>query len=217
MEIILSIFGGFLAGYFTSYFNEKGKNKATIEDTKQLTEEREKVTSKYSLDSTKRKIQYETKSAAYMKYFNLLDELSQSGNLDAQEEFLPIIAKFNSDYIPNADNIQKASEAAAEFSNSIQKLMFKSQEKYLKFKHETNALKLIAGDEVLKLMNEIDNISQLSFDVSAQMMKDLAESIIEKNFEKLNMQKTNLEDLASQTNIMKEKLRKEIRIELSEI
>jgi hypothetical protein len=217
MEIILSIVGGFLAGYFTSYFNEKGKNKAAIEDTQQLTEEREKVTSKYSLDSTRRKIQYETKSSAYMKYFNLLDELSQNGNLEAQEEFLPIIAKFNSDYIPNADNVQKASKAAAEFSNSTQKLMFKSQEKYLKFKNETNALKLVAGDEVLKLMNEIDKTSQLSFDISVQMMKDLAKNIIEKNLSKLDTQKTNLEDLATQTNILREKLLKEIRFELSEI
>ena len=46
--------------------------------------------------------------------------------------------------------------------------------KYLKFKNETNALKIIAGDDVLKLMTEIDEISQLSFDVSTQMMKDLA-------------------------------------------
>ena len=217
MEIILSIVCGFLAGYFTSYFNEKGKNKAVIEDTQQLTEEREKVTSKYGLDSTRRKIQYETKSAAYMKYFNLLDELSQNGNLEAQEEFLPILAKFNSDYIPNAHNVQKASEAAAEFSTSMQKLMFKSQEKYLKFKNETNALKLIAGDEVLKIMNQIDVISQQSFDISAQMMKDLAQSIIESNLEKLNMQKTTLENLANQTNIMREELVKEIRFELSEI
>lgn len=217
MEIILSIVGGFLVGYFTSYFNEKGKNRATIEDTSQLTEEREKITSKYSLDSTRRKIQYETKSSSYMKYFNLLDEQSQNANIDAQEEFLPILAKFNSDYIPNADNIQKASKAAAEFSNSIQKLMHKSQEKYLKFKNETNALKLIAGDEVLNLMNEIDKISQLSFDVSAQMMKDLAKNIIEKDLTTLGLQKKHLEDLANQTNILREKLVKEIRLELSEI
>ncbi|WP_333808193.1 hypothetical protein [Flavobacterium sp.] len=217
MEIILSIIGGFILGYFTSYFNEKGKNKAIIEDTEQITEKREKVTSKHNLDITKRKIQYETKSNAYMKYFNLLDELSQNGNTEAQEEFLPALAKFNSDYIPNADNVEKASKAAAEFSNSMQKLMFKSQEKYLKFKNETNALKIIAGDDVLKLMTEIDEISQLSFDVSTQMMKDLAESIVSKNFTKLDSQKNTLENLANQTNILKEKLTIEIRKELSEI
>jgi hypothetical protein len=217
MEIILSIIGGFILGYFTSYFNEKGKNKAIIEDTEQITEKREKVTSKHNLDITKRKIQYETKSNAYMKYFNLLDELSQNGNTEAQEEFLPALARFNSDYIPNADNVEKASKAAAEFSNSMQKLMFKSQEKYLKFKNETNALKIIAGDDVLKLMTEIDEISQLSFDVSTQMMKDLAESIVTKNFTKLDSQKNTLENLANQTNILKEKLTIEIRKELSEI
>lgn len=217
MEIILSIIGGFILGYFTSYFNEKGKNKAIIEDTELITEKREKVTSKHNLDITKRKIQYETKSNAYMKYFNLLDELSQNGNTEAQEEFLPALAKFNSDYIPNADNVEKASKAAAEFSNSMQKLMFKSQEKYLKFKNETNALKIIAGDDVLKLMTEIDEISQLSFDVSTQMMKDLAESIVTKNFTKLDSQKNTLENLANQTNTLKEKLTIEIRKELSEI
>jgi hypothetical protein len=217
MEIVLSIIGGFILGYFTSYFNEKGKNKAAIEDTEQITEKREKVTSKHNLEITKRKIQYETKSSAYLKYFNLLDELSQNGNAEAQEEFLPALAKFNSDYIPNADDIEKASKAASEFSNSMQKLMFKSQEKYIKFKNETNALKIIAGEEVLKLMTEIDEVSQLSFDVSTQMMKDLAESIIAKNLTKLDSQKITLENLATQTNILKEKLTLEIRKELSEI
>ncbi len=95
--------------------------------------------------------------------------------------------------------------------------MFKSQEKYLKFKNETNALKIIAGEEVLKLMTEIDEISQLSFDVSTQMMKDLAESIITQNLSKLDSQKSTLENLANQTNILKEKLTIEIRKELSEI
>lgn len=217
MEIILSIIVGFILGYFTSYFNEKGKNKATIEDTEQITEEREKVTSRHNLDITKRKIQYETKSNAYIKYFNLLDELSQSGNTEAQEEFLPALEKFNSEYIPNADNVEKASKAVSEFSNSMQKLMFKSQEKYIKFKNETNGLKLIAGEEVLKLMTEIDEISQNSFEVSTQMMKDLAESIITKNLKKLDAQKKTLENLANKTNILKEELTKEIRKELSEI
>lgn len=217
MEIILSIIGGFILGYFTSYFNEKGKNKAVIEDTEQITEKREKVTSKHNLDNTRRKIQYETKSNAYMKYFNLLDEISQNGNAEAQKEFLPILAKFNSDYIPNANDVEKASKVASEFSNSMQKLMFKSQEKYLKFKNETNALKIIAGEDVLKLMNEIDEISQLSFDVSTQMMKDLAESIITENLSKLDSQKSKLENIATQTNTLKEKLTIEIRKELSEI
>ncbi|MCF6129096.1 hypothetical protein L1S35_05375 [Flavobacterium sp. AS60] len=217
MEIILSIIGGFLIGYFTSYFNEKGKNKAAIEDTQQLTEEREKVTSKYNLDSTRRKIQYETKSSAYMKYFNLLDEQSQIGNIEAQEEFLPIIAKFNTDYLSNIGNTKKEASAAAEFSNSTQKLMLKSQERYHKFKNETNALKLIAGESVLYYLNEMDRVSQLSFDVSAQMMKDMGKNIIAKDLSALNTQKDYLEDLAKQTNELKEKLVNEIRQELSEI
>ncbi len=49
------------------------------------------------------------------------------------------------------------------------------------------------------------------------MLKNLATNIIEKNLEKLDTQKMNLEDLATQTNILREKLVKEIRIELSEI
>jgi len=217
MEIILSIIGGFIIGYFTSYFNEKGKNKAIIEDTSQLTEEKEKVTSKYGLDSTKRKIQYETKSNAYMKYFNLLDEQSQIGNIEAQEEFLPVITKFNTDYLTNIGDMEKELSAAAEFSNSTQTIMMKSQERYFKFKNETNALKLIAGENVLNLLNEIDRVSQLSFDVSAQMMKELAKHIIEKDMSALDAQKNYLESLAKQTLELKEQLVTEIRFELSEI
>src|SRR5690606_27206068 len=151
MEIILSLIGGFLMGYFTSYFNEKGKNKAIIEDTSQITEEKEKVTSKYGLETTKRKIQYETKSNAYMKYFTLLDEQSQIENIEAQQEFLPVLTKFNTEYLSNIGDIEKELKAVSEFSNSIQTIMIKSQERYFKFKNETNALKLIAGNKVLTL------------------------------------------------------------------
>lgn len=204
-------------GYFTSYFNEKGKNKALIEDTSQITEEKEKVTSKYGLETTKRKIQYETKSNAYMKYFTLLDEQSQIGNMEAQQEFLPVLTKFNTEYLSNVGNIEKELKAASEFSNSIQTIMMKSQERYFKFKNETNALKLIAGDNVLTLLDEMDRLSQLSFDVSAQMMKNLAKQIIEKDMSSMNEQKNYLEILASQTIELKEKLVSEIRQELSEI
>ncbi|RRA89281.1 hypothetical protein [Paenimyroides viscosum] len=217
MEIILSLIGGFLMGYFTSYFNEKGKNKAIIEDTSQITEEKEKVTSKYGLETTKRKIQYETKSNAYMKYFTLLDEQSQIGNIEAQQEFLPVLTKFNTEYLSNIGDIEKELKAVSEFSNSIQTIMIKSQERYFKFKNETNALKLIAGNKVLTLLDEMDHFSQLSFDISAQMMKDLAKQIIEKDMSSMNEQKNHLENLASQTNELKEKLVSEIRQELSEI
>lgn len=217
MEIILSLIGGFLIGYLTSYFKEKGKNKAIIEDTSQITEEKEKVTSKYGLETTRRKIQYETKSNAYMKYFTLLDEQSQVGNLEAQQEFLPVLTKFNTDYLCNVGDTEKELKAASEFSNSIQAIMMKSQERYFKFKNETNSLKLIAGDRVLTLLDEMDRLSQLSFDVSAQMMKDLAKQIIENDMTSMNEQKNLLENLAAQTLEIKEKLVAEIRRELSEI
>ena len=152
-----------------------------------------------------------------MKYFTLLDEQSQVGNLEAQQEFLPVLTKFNTDYLCNVGDTEKELKAASEFSNSIQAIMMKSQERYFKFKNETNSLKLIAGDSVLTLLDEMDRLSQLSFDVSAQMMKDLAKQIIEKDMTSMNEQKNLLENLAAQTLEIKEKLVAEIRRELSEI
>lgn len=89
-QLILAVFT-FIFGLFLlvirSYFTEKGKLKAQISENKKLTEQVEKIKSKYNkeleeikkehqLDISKRKYQYESKKEQCINFFKLLDEFS---------------------------------------------------------------------------------------------------------------------------------------------
>lgn len=206
-----------MLGYFTSYFKEKGKNRALIEDTRSLTEEKEKVSSKYELDKSKRKYQYEYKSTQYFKYFNLLDELNTTSNQQAQEELIPILTEFNKSFLEaNCDKTLEL-KATTELSGAVNKIMMKANESQVKFKSETNAIKLIAGDSVLKVLLEIEEMNKNAFDLSAGMMKGLGKSIIENNFSGIDGQRKELQEASNKLIQLKEELTKEIKKELNEI
>lgn len=214
---IISLILGFLLGYLTSYFNEKGKNKALIEDTKALTEEKEKVTSVFELDNSKRKYKYEYKSNLYFKYFNLLDELSARANEEAQTEFMPAMNQFTSAYLLANGETTKELQATADFSATVNKIMHKANESLIKLKNETTALKLIAGDSVLKILEDIEKTNNQSFELSADMMRELGNNMITKNLDVLENQKVELQLIGNKLLDLKEKLTQEIRKELNEI
>ncbi|MCF6348533.1 MAG: hypothetical protein L3J20_09575 [Flavobacteriaceae bacterium] len=172
--ILISLLIGFLMGYLTSYFKEKGKNRALIEDLEKMTNEREKVSSKYQLDISKRKYKYEDKRTQYFKYFNLLDEFNTEGIQKAQIEFMPTLNKFNKNFLAANGSKKKELKATSDFSNSVNKIMFESNKSLLKLKQETNTIKLIAGDKVLKILKELEEGYDTSMEKSAQMMKGLS-------------------------------------------
>jgi hypothetical protein len=213
----LTLIGGFIAGYFTSYLGEKGKNRATIEDTKQLTEEKEKVTSAFDLDNSKRKYKYEYKSNLYFKYFNLLDEISARANEEAQVEFMPKMNKFTSDYLLADGDSSKELKAAAEFSEAINNIMTKANESLIKLKNETVALKFVAGDSVLQVLQEIEKTQNESFDLSADMMREFGNNMVSKNLDVFEVQKNQLHAIGDKMIYLKDKLTQEIRKELNEI
>lgn len=215
--IICSLITGFLFGYLTSYFKEKGKNKALIEDTKFLTEEKEKVSSFFELDNSKRKYKYEYKSNLYFKYFNLLDELSAKANEDAQVKFLPALNQFNSSFLLAGGDTSKELQATVDFSNTINDLTHKANESFIRFKNETNSLKLIAGDDVLEILKETEKTYEESFNSTFEMMREFTNNVVSKKLDILEKQKIETTFLANKLIELKKRLIEEIRKELNEI
>jgi len=214
---IFTLIIGFIVGYFANYFKEKGKNRALIEDTKYITHEKEKVSSAFELDNSKRKYKYEHKSNLYLKYYNLLDEISARANEEAQVEFMPAMNEFTTTYLmANGDSTQEL-KAAAVFSGAINNIMSKANESMIKLKNETVALKLVAGDSVLKVLEEIETVQNKSFELSADMMREFGNNMVTKNLDVLENQKTDLQAIGDEMIALKEKLTQEIRKELNEI
>ncbi|MCB9425622.1 MAG: hypothetical protein H6584_01135 [Flavobacteriales bacterium] len=220
IQVIIGLIGvvsGFIMGYFTSYFKEKGRNKALIQDLKEITEEKEKVTSKFQLDISKRKYKYEDKREQYFKYFNLLDSFTSDNQKIAQESFIPALNKFNEMFLGANGNKTIEMKATSDFATAVNNLMFKSNESLIKLKQETNTIKLIAGTKVSTTLKELEIAYDNSMDQSAKMMKDLTKNLISRNVDQLSKQKEDIEITGEYLKSLQERLMKEVRDELDEI
>lgn len=214
---IISLILGFFLGYLTSYFNEKGKNRAMIEDMKAMTEEKEKVSSHYELDVSKRKYKYEDKRAIYFKYFTLLDEMSTEANIVAQSEIMPCINKYTQDYLSANDDTAKILKAACELSTTTNNVMLKMHQSQIKLKQETNSIRLIGGETVLKALTEMENAYDFQLERWGEMMKNLSKHILDKNMEALNAQAEEHKAIGERMVKCKENIIQSMKKELDEI
>jgi hypothetical protein len=215
--IFISLCIGFLMGYFTSYFKEKGKNQAIIEDIEIMTDKKEKVSSHYKLDVTKRTFKYEDKRAMYFKYFNLLDELQTEGNKIAQVEVLPAINKFMEAHLNANGNTSRVFKAINDLTKSVNNAMLKMHESQMKLKQETNSIRLVAGESILDTLKEMEIHYNFQLEKTGKMMKDLAKNVVDKNQYILKAQQIENEEISKKSQILKDKIINSMKRELDEI
>ena len=189
----LSILGLFIIA-LKSYFTEKGKLKAQISENKKLVAQTEKIKSKFSkeleelkkehqLDISKRRYQYESKKEQYIKFFKLLDEFSNENNFKTQENFLPILDEFNRNYLKaiSLNNKKNETNAISVFSKKIQKLMFDSNQDLIRIKQETNTIRIIASDEILKKLDLLTLAYDKSMEAANKSMNELLPLMLSNN------------------------------------
>lgn len=214
---ILIVVGTYLLGILTVYFNQRAKNKALLTDNANLIEETEKIKKEHSLDIEKRKFQYESKKAQYFKYFNMLDDFSAKSTEDFMKDFPPIIARFNEDLITANGQKELEAKAIASFTEHINKMTFKANENLIKIKQETNTIKVIANEEILKILSTMESFYDESLKLSTKLMNALSKKILMNDDSEVNEAKLKLEEIGNKTNILKEKLIQEVRKDLNEI
>jgi uncharacterized protein YneF (UPF0154 family) len=207
----------YILGILTVYFNQRAKNKALLADNAKLIEETEKIKKEHSLDIEKRKFQYESKKAQYFKYFNMLDDFSAKSTEDFMKDFPPIIAKFNEDFLNANGKKELETKAIVDFSDHISKMTFKANENLIKIKQETNTIKVIANEEILKIFSTMESYYDESLNLSTKLMNALSKMIIMKDDSEVNEAKLKLEEIGQKMNSLKEKLIQEVRKDLNEI
>ena len=225
----LFIFGLFILA-IRSYFTEKGKLKAQISENKKLIEQAESIKSKFSkeleelkkehqLDISKRKYQYESKKEQYLKFFRLLDEFSNENNVKTQEKFLPILEEFNRNYLNATSKSNKKNEtnAITIFSKKIQKLMFDANQDLIRIKQETNTIRLIASDEIIKKLDLLTLAYDKSMEVSNNTMNELLPLMLANNQEKMKINQREVEISGMVINKVKDEIIELMRKELNEI
>jgi len=185
----ITLIGGFFLGYLTSYLQEKGKNRATIEDTGKITQAQENVL----LQSAKRKYQYEDKRTQYFKYFD-----------------------FFGGYFQAIDDDQK-SQYIIKYSTAINEIMFEANIDHLKIKSETSSLKLIAAPKVEALLLETEKAYNDAFNESSELMKEFTELLINEKMDLLEEKQQQLKVTGENLMKLKAKLIGAMKAELDEI
>lgn len=170
---------GALSIYLTAYLKVKGKNRALIEDNRQLEEDKQKIVAKYraeteeikkqhSLDIEKRKYQYEDKRLQFSKYFALLDEFHGKCNSIFLEKFQPIMTEFLSGCL-NEEEVKN--RAIVKYNQDVQALVFELNEEHLKVKTEQNSIRLIASEKVDVLLDKLEVAVKNATDASTEMLR----------------------------------------------
>lgn len=230
ISIAITFLIGLLIYTLRSYLSEKGKLKAQISENKKLVEQTESIKSKYSieledikknhqLEISKRKYQYEAKKDIYIKFFKLLDEFSSKNNSETQAKFLPILEEFNRNYLQSSSKINKSGETKAinVFQKKIQALLFEANNDLIRLKQETNTIRLLASDEVVKKLDLLTFAFDKSMEDSNKMMNNLLQLMLSNDQLKMNENQRQLELTAQIINKIKEEIIELMRNELNNI
>lgn len=219
-----------LAIFLKSYVQEKAKLTALKSENKKLIDETEKIKSQYNkeleelkkdhqLDISKRKYQYESKKETYIKFFQLLDQFTRDNNVKNQENLMQILDEFNRNYLHAASQNNKKNEtnAVTVLSKKIQKLMFDTSQDLIKIKQETNTIRIIASDEILRKLDILNLAYDKSTETSNKMMRDLPALMMANNQEQIQQGQKDIEISAMVINSIKDDIIALMRTELNEI
>lgn len=184
--------------FLKMYIQETAKLKALQSQNEVLIDQTEKVKSSYNkeleelrkdhqLDISKRKYQYESKKDHYIRFFQLLDELSKQNTLQTQSRANNLIIEFYRDFMEalNAGNVDKQAEATTVMTSKIQELILESAQVMTRFKQETNTIKVIGSPDLLAKLKQLELLYDKIFDESGKMMINLTQSVISGNSEEI--------------------------------
>ncbi|WP_338731426.1 hypothetical protein [Mangrovimonas cancribranchiae] len=219
INYLVIAFIGLIGLYIKTYMQERAKRKALIRTNKKLMEETESIKKEHQLDISKRRYQYESKKEQYLGFFKMLDKFTNEATLKNQSEMMPILDEFNRNYLNAATqgNKKKENLAVTVMSKKIQKLTSDSYEELTKLKQETNTIRVIASDEILKKLDLLELSYDKLMEQSNKMMSDLPQLMLTGNDARIKEQQKELEISGKVTQSIKNEIIELMRKELNEI
>lgn len=226
IDLIVYAFITLTGLYITTYVKERSKNGVLKKRNAELElikanhqRELENLKKEHQLDIEKRKYQYQNKKEQYLQFFKLLDSFHTNSHSSMQEKFAPINDEFMKNYL-NAvtKNDQKGqNKAATVFSKKMGSLTMEANKELTRIKQETNTIRIIASDEILVTLDQLENCYNNLFEVSMQMMQDLPKQIVRRDETAMKKKQNKLEVMGQEAIVLKDLLIKKMREELREI
>lgn len=157
LEIILFILS-LTIGYLMSYFKEKGKNKALLEDNSKLIAENEEIKQKYAVDLQKRKYKYEQKQKLYFEFMNKLDKFNAMSMSLIFDNLGSLMMKYY-----QAKTKEETDKFTIQFNEEARNIDTEMKKQLSELFSQINELKLTTSDESILLINELhDELMQVN-------------------------------------------------------
>tara|TARA_R110001599_G_scaffold335402_7_gene552358 strand:+ start:12605 stop:13297 length:693 start_codon:yes stop_codon:yes gene_type:complete len=216
--LVLTIIG-LIAFYAKTYTQERAKRKALIRTNKRLIEETESIKKEHQLDISKRRYQYESKKEQYLKFYKLIDSFTSEANLKMREKLILILNTFYEDFLNASTNNDKNGEntAITKMSSEMQKISLDSVAELMRLRQETNTIRVIASDELLKKLELLELSYDKIFDKSNVMMSAIPQLIAKNNQDKINELQKEIELSGIASKSINDDIIKIMRKELNEI
>lgn len=157
LEIILFILS-LTMGYLMSYFKEKAKNKALLEDNSKLIAENEEIKQKYAVDLQKRKYKYEQKQKLYFEFMNKLDKFNAMSMSLIFDNLGSLMMKYY-----HAKTKEETNKFTIQFNEEARNIDTEMKKQLSELFSQINELKLTTSDESILLINELhDKLMQVN-------------------------------------------------------
>lgn len=157
LEIILFILS-LTIGYLMSYFKEKAKNKALLEDNSKLIAENEEIKQKYAVDLQKRKYKYEQKQKLYFEFMNKLDKFNAMSMSLVFDNLGSLMMKYY-----QAKTKEETNKFTIQFNEEARNIDTEMKKQLSELFSQINELKLTTSDESILLINELhDELMQVN-------------------------------------------------------
>lgn len=210
---------GILIGGASTYFNKRAEFRALKENNAALQKENEAIRSSYELEVSKRKYRYEEKLRQYSNFFSLIDACSKEMNGRTQQQCIEAINRFFSHFLHavNQNDSVAESTAASNFQSEITQIMMDANNYLIKFRQETNAIKLIASDGIVELLEMFDSKMEESIQLSTSCLQDLQSLILQRNSQQLEANQNHINNIGQEIVLLKSKIISLMKEELNQI
>ncbi|MFY4756577.1 hypothetical protein ACOTVZ_11100 [Aliarcobacter butzleri] len=135
-----------------SYFKEKAKNKALLEDNSKLIAENEEIKQKYAVDLQKRKYKYEQKQKLYFEFMNKLDKYNAMSMSLIFDNLGSLMMKYY-----QAKTKEEMDKFTIQFNEEARNIDTEMKKQLSELFSQMNELKLTTSDESILLINELHN------------------------------------------------------------
>ena len=210
---------GILIGAVSTYFSKRAEFRVLKENNASLQKENEAIRASYELEISKRKYRYEEKLRQYSNFFSLIDSCSKEMNSRTQQQCMDAINRFYSQFLiaVNANDSVAESNAASNFQRELTQIMMDANEYLIKFRQQTNTIKLIASNEIIGLLELFDSKMEESMKLSTTCLQDIQSLILLRNVQQLDINQNQINIIGQEIILIKDKIISLMRKELNQI